>query len=173
VIKSQTKAKKRSLEWEQSRSPQTRVTTRHNRDKMLQNCWLLKVRQKGSTPSANEKTKIEKKRAPKCMNASSPLNKCISPNFSYLDVKTPPGNMNWVLPPPLLVIHESSLQMQACASQIYKEHRSMPKLRQTSKIATMWAQALPTRYKGTYKQVIQPWSKWSIFTKNPSHEYRT
>jgi hypothetical protein len=54
VIKSQTKAKKRSLEREKSRSPKTRVTSRHNRDKMLQNCRLLKVRQKGSTPSAKE-----------------------------------------------------------------------------------------------------------------------
>jgi hypothetical protein len=37
--------------------------------------------------------------------------------------------MNWVLSSPLLVMHESSLQMQACASQIYKEHYNMPKLR--------------------------------------------
>jgi hypothetical protein len=87
------------------------------------------------------------------MNASSPLNKCISPNFSSLDAKTPPGNMNWVLSSPLLVMHESSLQMQACASQIYKEHYNMPKLRHRQAIATMSAQALPTRYKGTYKQV--------------------
>jgi hypothetical protein len=54
VINSQTKAKKSSLEWEKSRSPKERATTRHNRDKMLQNCRLLKVRQKGSTPSAKE-----------------------------------------------------------------------------------------------------------------------
>jgi hypothetical protein len=52
MIKSQTKAKKRSLEWEGSRSPKTRATARHNRDKILKNCRLLKVRQKGSTPSA-------------------------------------------------------------------------------------------------------------------------
>jgi hypothetical protein len=37
VIKSQTKAKKRSLEWEKSRSPKVRAMARHNRDKMLQN----------------------------------------------------------------------------------------------------------------------------------------
>jgi hypothetical protein len=37
--------------------------------------------------------------------------------------------MNWVLSSPLLVMHESSLQMQACASQIYKEHYNMLKLR--------------------------------------------
>jgi hypothetical protein len=54
VIKSQTKAKKRSLEWEKSRSPMARATARNNRYKMLQNCWLLKVRQKGPTPSAKE-----------------------------------------------------------------------------------------------------------------------
>jgi hypothetical protein len=52
VIKSQTKAKKRSLEREKSRSPKARATARHNRDKMLQSCRLLKVRQKDSTPSA-------------------------------------------------------------------------------------------------------------------------
>jgi hypothetical protein len=57
-----------------------------------------------------------------------PLNKCISPNFSSLDCKTSPGNMNWVLPP-LFVMHELSLQMQVCASQIYKEHYNMLKLR--------------------------------------------
>jgi hypothetical protein len=54
VIKSQTKAKKRSLEWERSRSPKAGATARHNRHKMLQTCWLLKVRQKGTTPSAKE-----------------------------------------------------------------------------------------------------------------------
>jgi hypothetical protein len=53
VIKSQTKAKKRS-QWERSRFPKARATARHNRDKMLQNCRLLKVRQEGSTPSAKE-----------------------------------------------------------------------------------------------------------------------
>jgi hypothetical protein len=37
VIKSQTKAKKRSLEGVKSRSSKARATTRHNRDKMLQN----------------------------------------------------------------------------------------------------------------------------------------
>jgi hypothetical protein len=54
VIKSQPKAKKRSLERERSRSPKAMATAQHNRDKMLQNCRLLKVRQKGSTPSAKE-----------------------------------------------------------------------------------------------------------------------
>jgi hypothetical protein len=54
VNKRQTKAKKRSLECGKSQSPKARATTRHNRDKMLQNCRLLKVRQKGLTPSAKE-----------------------------------------------------------------------------------------------------------------------
>jgi hypothetical protein len=54
MIKSQTKAKKRSLERERSRSPKARATAQHNRDEMLQNCRLLKVRQKGSTTSAKE-----------------------------------------------------------------------------------------------------------------------
>jgi hypothetical protein len=48
------KSKRRSLEREKSRSPKARETARHNRDKMLQNCGLLRVRQKGSTPSAKE-----------------------------------------------------------------------------------------------------------------------
>jgi hypothetical protein len=39
---------------ERSRSPKTKAMTRHNRDKMLQTCRLLKVRQKGSTPSTKE-----------------------------------------------------------------------------------------------------------------------
>jgi hypothetical protein len=54
VIKSQTKAMKTSLEKEKSRSPKERATAQHNQDEMLQNCRLLKVRQKGSTPSAKE-----------------------------------------------------------------------------------------------------------------------
>jgi hypothetical protein len=54
VIESQTKAKTRSLEREKSRSPKARAAARHNRDKMLQNFLLLKVRQMGLTPSANE-----------------------------------------------------------------------------------------------------------------------
>jgi hypothetical protein len=39
---------------EKSRSPKARAAARHNRDKMLQNFLLLKVRQMGLTPSANE-----------------------------------------------------------------------------------------------------------------------
>jgi hypothetical protein len=37
--------------------------------------------------------------------------------------------MNWVLSSPLLVMHESILQMQACASQIYIEHYNVQKKR--------------------------------------------
>jgi uncharacterized protein (DUF305 family) len=54
VVKSQTKDKKRSHERERSWSPKARATAQHNRDKMLQNCRFLKVRQKGSTPLAKE-----------------------------------------------------------------------------------------------------------------------
>jgi hypothetical protein len=73
VIKSQTKAKKRSLGWEKSRSPKARAMTGHNRDKMLHNCWLHKVRQKGlDTIGKRAQLKFRRKRAPKCMNASSP-----------------------------------------------------------------------------------------------------
>jgi hypothetical protein len=38
VIKSQKKAKTRSLEREKSWSPKARATTQHNGDKMLQKC---------------------------------------------------------------------------------------------------------------------------------------
>jgi hypothetical protein len=58
-----------------------------------------------------------------------PLNKCTSPNLFIPWCKTPPGNMNWVLSFPLLVMREWSIQMQACASQIYKEHYNLLKLR--------------------------------------------
>jgi hypothetical protein len=63
------------------------------------------------------------------MDACSPLNKCISPKFSSPWCKTPLGCMNCVLSSPLLVMHESSLQMQACASQIDKEHYNLLKIR--------------------------------------------
>jgi hypothetical protein len=73
-------------------------------------------------------TKIKRQRAPKCMSAIPPKQMHFSQIFS-LDAKLPPGNMNWVLSSPLLVMHESSLQIQACASQIYKEHYNMLKVR--------------------------------------------
>jgi hypothetical protein len=58
---------------QKSRSPKTRATTRHNRDKMLQNCRLLKVWQKGlDTISKRAQLKFRRKRSPKGMNASSP-----------------------------------------------------------------------------------------------------
>jgi hypothetical protein len=91
---------------------------------MLQNCWLLKVRQKGlDTIGKRAQLKVRRKRAPKRMNMHEcklPLNKCISPKDSSLDSKLPLEI--WIGYSPLLVMHESSLQMQACASQIYKEN---------------------------------------------------
>jgi hypothetical protein len=86
VIKSQTKAKKRSLEWEQYRSPKARIMSQHNRDKMLQNCWPLEVRKKGSSPSAKEHSGKKELLMHEC---KLPLNKCISPYFSSLDAKLP------------------------------------------------------------------------------------
>jgi hypothetical protein len=117
------KSQEISLEWEQSRSPKTRATTRHNRDKNAPKLLTPQGGAKGlDTIGKRAQIKFRQKRAPKCMNASSPLNKCISP-------KTLPGNMNWVLSSPLLAMHESSLQMQSCASQIYKKHYNMLKFR--------------------------------------------
>jgi hypothetical protein len=49
--------------------------------------------------------------------------------FFFPWCKTPPRNMNWVLSSPLFVMYESCLQMQACASQIYKEHNNTLRLR--------------------------------------------
>jgi hypothetical protein len=72
LIKSQTKAKARSLEREKSWSPKAWATTQQNRDKIPQNCRLRKVRQKGSTTLAKEhKTNHATKRS-QSMNASSP-----------------------------------------------------------------------------------------------------
>jgi hypothetical protein len=54
--------------------------------------------------------------------------------------------LNSILFSPLLVMHESRLQMQACASQIDNEHYNMLEIRdRTSKIATYLVQASPTR----------------------------
>jgi hypothetical protein len=62
-------------------------------------------------------TKIQAKKSSQMHECKLPLNKCISLKFSFLDAHHP-GNMNWVRFSPLLVMHESSLQIQACASQI-------------------------------------------------------
>jgi hypothetical protein len=86
------------------------------------------VRQKGSTPSAKNTTKIQAKKSSQKHECKLPLNKCISPTFSSLDAKTPPYNHELGTFLPLLVMHESCLQMQACASQIYKEHYNMLKI---------------------------------------------
>jgi hypothetical protein len=72
VIKCQIKDKKRSLERERSRAPKARATARHNRDKMLQTCRLLKVRFWLDTIGKRAQLKSRQKRAPKSMNASSP-----------------------------------------------------------------------------------------------------
>jgi hypothetical protein len=54
-----------------------------------------------------------------------PLNKCISPKFSSLDAILPLETRIGYYLSLLLVMHESSLQMQACASQIDIEHYNM------------------------------------------------
>jgi hypothetical protein len=99
VIKIQRKAKTRSLEREKSRSPKARARTQHNRDKMLQNCRLLKVRQKGLTPSAKErKSNSGDTMSSSCMNASPPKQMHFS-HFSPLDAKLPlPNEMGTFLP---------------------------------------------------------------------------
>jgi hypothetical protein len=72
-------------------------------------------------------TKIQAKKSSQKHQCKLPLNKCMSPNFSFLDAKLPLET--WIGYSPLLVMHESSLQMQACASKIYKEHYNMLKMR--------------------------------------------
>jgi hypothetical protein len=56
------------------------------------------------------------------MNASTPWTNAFLPNFSSLVAKLPLETWIGYFSSPLLVMHESSLQMQACANQIYKEH---------------------------------------------------
>jgi hypothetical protein len=61
-------------------------------------------------------------------NSSSPTELSIH-LFVPIDA-TLPLVMNWMhIFSPLLVIHESRLEMQACASQIDKEHYNMLKMR--------------------------------------------
>jgi hypothetical protein len=52
--KAKQKPRNDHLGKKKSRSPKVRPMAQHNRDKMLQNRWLLKVREKGLTPSAKE-----------------------------------------------------------------------------------------------------------------------
>jgi hypothetical protein len=82
--------------------------------------------------------------------------------------------MNWVLSSPLLVMHESSLQMQACASQIYKEYYIMLKLRHRQ------ARYPQLEHKHHQQDRKGHTSKWhshdqneAFFTIIPSHEHRT
>jgi hypothetical protein len=71
-MKSQTKAKKRSLEREKYQS-KARATARHNRDKMLQKLPTPQGEAKGlDTIGKSAQLKSKRKRVPKCMNASSP-----------------------------------------------------------------------------------------------------
>jgi hypothetical protein len=110
-------------------------------------CRLLKVRQKGSTPSEKEQSTNQVTKSSPCMNASPPgqnhKNVGIHPLHAFLPLD---AKLNWVHFSPLFVMHESSLQMQACASQINKEHYNMLEMRhRTRKIATYSVQASPTR----------------------------
>jgi hypothetical protein len=87
------------------------------------------VRQRGSTlltKGHNENS--GKKELPNAWMQAPPKQMHFS-QFFFPWCETPPGNMNWVLSSPLFVMHESSLQMQACASHIYTEHYNMLKLR--------------------------------------------
>jgi hypothetical protein len=81
--------------------------------------------------------------------------------------------MNWVLSSPLLVMHESSLQMQACASQIYKEHNNMLKLRHrqdSHNLSTSIANKIERDIQASDIAMIK---MKHFFTKIPSHEHRT
>jgi hypothetical protein len=126
VIKSQTKDKKRSLEWEKSRSlrqGQRLDTTEIKCSKIVDSSrWGKRARHHRQKNT----TKIQAKKSSQMHECKLPLNKCI---IFFPRCKVPPENMNWVLSSPLLVMHESSLQKQAWASQIYKEHYDMLKWR--------------------------------------------
>jgi hypothetical protein len=83
VIKSQTKTKTGSPEWEKSRSPKARATNRHNRDKMLLSTSQGEV--KGlDTIGKRAQLKIRWKRVPQCINASSPWTNAFQLIFSFL-----------------------------------------------------------------------------------------
>jgi hypothetical protein len=108
VIKSQTKAKKRSLEWEKSRSPKTRATARHNRDKMLQKLSSPQGEAKGlDTIGKRAQLKLPQKEVPNAWMQAPPEQMHFS-LFFFPWCETPPGTMIWVLSSPLLVMHESS-----------------------------------------------------------------
>jgi hypothetical protein len=70
-------------------------------------------RQKSTTKKSGEKE------LPNAWMQAPPWTNAFSPNF-LSSMQTPPGIMNWVLFSPLLIMHELSLQVQACASQYTK-----------------------------------------------------
>jgi hypothetical protein len=74
--------------------------------------------------------KIQAKKSSQMHECKLPKKNAFSPKFFFpRSMQTPHGNMNWELLSPLLVMHESSLEVQACSSQIYKEHYNMLKWR--------------------------------------------
>jgi hypothetical protein len=125
----QTNAKTRSLEWEKSRplrQGQWLNTTEVKCSKIADSSrWGKRARHH----QQNSKIKIQVQKSTQMHECKIPLNKCISPNFLSPWCKAPPGNMNCVLSSPLLVMHESILQILECDSIIYKEHYNKLKLR--------------------------------------------
>jgi hypothetical protein len=140
VIKSQTKAKTRSLE-RASIGPlkqgQGLNTTETKCSKLLtpqgeaKGFDTIGKRAKRKAHSGDTTAPLQACNLPmnKCMqNSSSPTELSIH-LFVPIDA-TLPLVMNWMhIFSPLLVIHESRLEMQACASQIDKEHYNMLKMR--------------------------------------------
>jgi hypothetical protein len=129
VIKSQTKAKKRSLEWEclgPLRQGQRLDTTEIKCSKIADSSrWGKRARHHRQKST----TKIQAKKSSQMHECKIPPEQMhFSQNF-LSSMHTPPRIMNWVLSSPLLVMHESSLQILAYASQIYKERYNMLKLR--------------------------------------------
>jgi hypothetical protein len=101
VIKSQTKTKTKSLEWETSRSPrhgQWLDTTEIKCSKIADSSrWGKRVRHHRQKST----TKIQAKRAPKCMNASSASTNAFLPKvFSFLDPQLPLETWIGYFPPP-------------------------------------------------------------------------
>jgi hypothetical protein len=83
VIKSQTKARKGSLEWERSRSPKARATAWHNRDNNAPKLPTPQGEAKGlDTIGKRARLKFRRKRAPQMHECKLPLNKCIKMNAS-------------------------------------------------------------------------------------------
>jgi hypothetical protein len=109
VIKNQTKGKKRSLEWERSRSPKARATLNTTKIKCSKIADSSRWGKRARHHRQKSTTKIQEKKSSQMHECKLPLNRCISPKISFLNAH-PPGNMNWVLSSPLFVMQESSLQ---------------------------------------------------------------